>query len=1683
MNLMDLVATLKLNADEYLRGIDQAMSGFDQFKKQFDDANKGFEAWASSAISAGAALTAGLTVPIAGTGVAALSMASDFEQAEIAFTTMLGSAKESKSFLDELKAFAASTPFEFPELQDAAKKMMALGFESQTVIPIMRTIGDAVAGLGGNSALIDRITLQLGQMQAKGKVAASEMKTLAEAGIPAWQLLADKIGKDIPTAMAMAEKGAITAAEAIPAILEGMTEKFGGMMAKQSQTAAGQFSNMKDQITFILADLGKALLPFATMVLEFAKPMLEAVKFLVDGFAALPMPIQTVVVGLAALAAAIGPVLVAMGLFTQGILAIGPLLGTTGIYATLSALAGILGPIALAVAAVAAAWGLWQLEPVQSALKSVWDTLTGFYDTTLKPFLSALADGATAFATFAASVISSGLQAAWDGISAAASTLWDWLKQVWSALGDLASAFGNALSSLSPLLSPLADLAEWLGKVYVILATGGLIAAWEVFKAVLGFVGGLLLDLAKILGGVLLTGLKGMASFVDIIGDALNKTLKPALVFVIDKISDLIDWLKKIPGVKSALDAVNGAFDKIKTSVSGATSETKKLNTETDKAKQATTGATDSAKKYSGGIDEVRRSLESKTKATGLSAEETKNLEAEHKKTETAVRNTSTALQGILTHLDKSKGSVNDLRGAHEKLESLQAKLTDQFGNTMPPAIKAMWLQIEIAQGKIADLQKEAEKLDLEQAMKKADAAVLQYQTNLTNYVRDHAGTIATLTSSSLAALDAANAEWQKNEEAFARVVGTSRKELESRANQSEQDYARISQAGERSAEVVYQAEKKMLESRIALYEATGQAVSQSDRDRLSELEGNLKGHLENIESATKDSAEKQKSVWGDFTKQVSTIFSDFAKNVTERIWDAFSGKGNDELARQRADLEQNLAERTADWEAYQQEVAASLEEITRTHAEALAEEIADLNAALEDKRQDYYDYVASVNEKLTEIRQSHAEELEEERQDLLAKLAEKLEAYEEYASEVSARVEEIKTSHAEKLAEELADLQDSLNDKSRAYSQYVQDVNRKLARIGQDLEEQIDDETRETNRGIEDRRRAYSRYEADIIEKINNELAKGKDANQQQIADWRESLAERREDLEIYLQRAAEDLEEFKSDAQRRAAEEEEDLKLSLQRRTEEHARYVAEIGARAGELTARHREEEAEQIADLIANLNRRRQEYERYAAETQRRIDEATRKHNEQQAKEEADLMASFNRRTAEWERYQRENAAKIEAATRKHAEQQAKEEADLAASLARRQQEYEQYLAEVQAGIADLQARHQSFAESLGSLFTGVLSDLGQALTRFGVEYIEGVLWKKLKEVGTDILPELKDAFLAVFKKDGIIWNAIGDLFDWIGGLFKKTKDAIIGVGQEGLNQLAGWGIGGTGTAAGAAGSAGAGAGSAGGAGAAAGSGLAGVVGAIGSVASAISGIVGNFQMHGMNKSLDLIEESTRYVKIDTQTIVNLFNRYLPKLEGFENFNYNVIASSWFDLLSHLDTYMPRFATALETDIPSDLTDIYTSVENTKGTIENMRDTLAEKLGNLVSGFGDKLAAVSAGFKTAIDLSTSNLQSTLREIVNSDTTSRTSITSALSMLGGDVRNVQNAIFQTNMSGAMLSELGMIRGELTQIKSLSQNQLSAKPSQITVNVQAPVGTASPQNFGYVAASALKSQFGTFF
>lgn len=201
----------------------------------------------------------GIGAAIAAAGVKAIEAAGKLQNVQTAFTNMLGSAQKSAAFTKELQAFAAATPFEFNQVTSAAQKFLAFGFTAEQVIPTLTAVGDAAAGVGLGADGIDRVTLALGQMAAKSRVQSDEMLQLTEAGIPAWQMLADKIGKSVPEVMDMVSKGAVDAATGINALVEGMNKKFGGMMEQQSHTIQGTWSTLMDGIDQTAAQVGLRL--------------------------------------------------------------------------------------------------------------------------------------------------------------------------------------------------------------------------------------------------------------------------------------------------------------------------------------------------------------------------------------------------------------------------------------------------------------------------------------------------------------------------------------------------------------------------------------------------------------------------------------------------------------------------------------------------------------------------------------------------------------------------------------------------------------------------------------------------------------------------------------------------------------------------------------------------------------------------------------------------------------------------------------------------------------------------------------------------------------------------------------------------------------------------------------------------------------------------------------------------------------------------------------------------------------------------------------------------------------------------------------------------------------------------------------------------------------------------------
>jgi tape measure domain-containing protein len=465
---------IEARMDQAMQVLEDFGHATDGFIQEQQNKWKSLENIGSGFLQIGAGLTAGITAPLTGLGVAAVGAAEGINTAKVAFTTMLGSGEKADAMLKDLQSFAATTPFEFTDLVSAAQRMKTLGFSAEQIIPTLRTIGDTVAASGEMSKeKIDGITTALGQMQLKGKVSAEEMSQLSERGVDAWGALAKAAGVTVPEAMKLAEKGAFDASEAVPAILAGMAEKAGGSMEAMSKTLTGQWSNFKDTITQALIPIGQALIPALQSLLPILTSVLDKVVEGAKWFSDLPEPIKNSAIALAAMAAAAGPLIGLLGAALMAFTSLQAALAPLGF--TIISLTAAIGPWVIAIGAALAAlvalgtwvyqnwdpivavltqawdglteaWGaVWGL--IQGALITAWNAIAGAVNTVWQPikaFFSTIWDAIGPYFVGAWNAIAGALSSVWDGIKSVATTVWNWVIGLFDKFIDAAKKIPGA---------------------------------------------------------------------------------------------------------------------------------------------------------------------------------------------------------------------------------------------------------------------------------------------------------------------------------------------------------------------------------------------------------------------------------------------------------------------------------------------------------------------------------------------------------------------------------------------------------------------------------------------------------------------------------------------------------------------------------------------------------------------------------------------------------------------------------------------------------------------------------------------------------------------------------------------------------------------------------------------------------------------------------------------------------------------------------------------------------------------------------------------------------------------------------------------------------------------------------------------------------------------------------------
>ena len=216
-----------------------------------------------------AGIAAGVMAAIAyKIGKSALSLAGWMQQTRIAFTTMLGDPHLADMWIAKFRKMAFELPFTFRGVVDAVRQLIAYGFNIRETPRWITAISDAAAAFGGTQEQIDRITMAIGQIRTMGFPSGQEMRQLAQAGLPVWEMLSQGLGKTQGEVMKLAETRMITAQQALGIILGGIEKRYAGMSKKMMDTLPGALSNLQDVWEASLMKLGAPLANVATKIIK-----------------------------------------------------------------------------------------------------------------------------------------------------------------------------------------------------------------------------------------------------------------------------------------------------------------------------------------------------------------------------------------------------------------------------------------------------------------------------------------------------------------------------------------------------------------------------------------------------------------------------------------------------------------------------------------------------------------------------------------------------------------------------------------------------------------------------------------------------------------------------------------------------------------------------------------------------------------------------------------------------------------------------------------------------------------------------------------------------------------------------------------------------------------------------------------------------------------------------------------------------------------------------------------------------------------------------------------------------------------------------------------------------------------------------------------------------------------------
>lgn len=618
----------------------------------------------------------------------AIGRVDTIDTATKSLTVLTGSAKDAQLVMTDLTAAIDGTPIALDAVALGAKKMVAAGMQAANVKPVFTAIADAAYGVGNGSESIDQMTDAISALQASGVAYSDDINRLVDAGVPAWQILANSTGKSVGEMKKYVSEGSLESTKAIAMLTKGIEEgttgmagntaKMAGLAKTAGNTISGSFANMKTAAVKSLANIAENLKGPIIQALDVAKNAFKQ-------FAAVTASpeFQKKLSDLIKKIKELIPVVIELApTILKLVGAMMALQAISGAYAAFANVGKMLIPLKNGLFVIATGF--------MSLAKTIRHPITAIKNLAFAIKYFIVTSGGVVAIVGAVVAVLYGMYTAFKentaGIKGFLSGMWDAVK---NSFGKIVDVFKQIVSALKPVGSGFKDILKYIG-----------VGVWVAFGIVLATV----VDIIQVLARIVLVAIKGLqglyyaikAAFQALQGDlkGAKKSLEQSKDAFVDAGSAIKDAFNKdnyaLTGTIESLKEMGGEAEK--TGTKAETSNKKiasslKVVETTAKQTEATVSKSNQAidTMLSGGVDQYGNKLSEKTKSFLYSAKELYSQYQESAKKSqdayTAAMEKAQTLEGdkrkkaiadantaLVSEINKNNGTLLTLQADYAKL-------------------------------------------------------------------------------------------------------------------------------------------------------------------------------------------------------------------------------------------------------------------------------------------------------------------------------------------------------------------------------------------------------------------------------------------------------------------------------------------------------------------------------------------------------------------------------------------------------------------------------------------------------------------------------------------------------------------------------------------------------------------------------------------------------------------------------------------------------------------------------------------------------------------------------------------------------------------------------------------------------------------------------------------------------